>query len=106
MANHLGADHIEQYCSAKDALDVIPQLPELYDEPFGDTSAIPTYLVSKHAANELKVVLSADGGDEQFAGYHHYQWLEKIAKLKKFRWRNGIKAYKVIGFFKCVWESK
>ena len=107
VANHLGADHIEQYCSAKDALDVIPQLPELYDEPFGDTSAIPTYLVSKHAANELKVVLSADGGDEQFAGYHHYQWLEKIAKLKKIPGGvMGIKAYKVIGFFKCVWESK
>ena len=94
VANHLGTNHSEQYCSPKDALDVIPKLPKLYDEPFGDTSAIPTYLVSKNAANELKVVLSADGGDEQFAGYHHYQWLEKIATIKKIP--GGVMGLKVI----------
>ena len=103
VANHLGTDHIEHYCSAKDALDVIPKLPELYDEPFGDTSAIPTYLVSKHAANELKVILSADGGDEQFAGYYHYQWLKKIARFNQIPGiQPCLKTAKYLGIFNCL----
>lgn len=72
IAKYLGIEHHEMFCTQKDALDIIPKLPEIYDEPFGDSSAIPTYLVSGFARSYLKVSLSADGGDELFAGYSHY----------------------------------
>ncbi len=71
-AAFLGTDHNEYYCTIKDAQEVIPNLPKMYDEPFGDSSAIPTFLVSKMAKKKVTVVLSADGGDETFAGYDRY----------------------------------
>lgn len=71
-ALYLGTDHHELYCSAQDGKEIIPLLPEIYDEPFGDTSSIPTYLVSKFASKYIKVALSADAGDETFAGYNKY----------------------------------
>jgi asparagine synthase (glutamine-hydrolysing) len=73
VANHLGTEHTEYYCTAKEAFDIIPSLPDLYDEPFGDNSIIPTTLVSQVAAKHVKVALSADGGDEIFGGYTKYQ---------------------------------
>jgi asparagine synthase (glutamine-hydrolysing) len=71
-AGILGTNHEEYYCNYKDAISIIPKLPEIYDEPFGDSSAIPTTMVSEMARKKVTVCLSADGGDEIFAGYNKY----------------------------------
>lgn len=81
IANHLGTEHHELYLDPKLALEIIPRLPDIYDEPFGDASGIPTYLVSKFARDHVKVALSADGGDELFAGYRVHESLSKAYRL-------------------------
>ena len=83
VAKHLGTEHTEYYCSHNDALEIIPKLAEIYDEPFGDASAIPTVLVSQLAREQVTVSLSADGGDEIFAGYDDYH--ETLNLYKKFQ---------------------
>jgi len=83
IAKHIGSKHMELYCNTNDMLELISELPHLYDEPFGDSSALPTILVSKLAKEKVSVVLSGDGGDEAFIGYSKYFALNKISNLDR-----------------------
>ena len=85
LAKFIGTDHTEFYVSDKQALEVIPKLSNIYDEPFSDSSQIPTYLVSHLAKENVKVSLSGDGGDELFCGYNRYvmskNWWNKLSTI-------------------------
>ena len=84
IANYIDSEHNEFLCSQKEALSLINKIPDYYDEPFGDSSAIPTMLLSKLTSEHVKVALSGDGGDELFFGYNKYfRILETQKYLKK-----------------------
>ena len=81
IASYLATNHSEYYMKNKDMLDLVEKLPFYYDEPFGDSSALPTMIVSKLACQKVTVVLSSDGGDEAFCGYSKYFFLNKFLNI-------------------------
>ena len=100
VARHLGTEHTELYVRPEDALAVIPRLPSIFCEPFGDSSQIPTFLVSQLTRQEVTVALSGDGGDELFGGYNRY--LTARATWKRMAHLPRFARHAVAGFLRTI----
>jgi len=83
FATLIGTKHFETNCKPEDIINLIPKLVAVYDEPFGDSSALPSLLLNKIAKQHVTMALSGDGGDESFLGYNHFDWVAKFKKLLK-----------------------
>ncbi len=102
-AKIMGAEHTETICKPEDILQMLPKLIEVYDEPFGDSSALPSLLLNKATKQYVTMALSGDGGDESFLGYNHFDWVAKFKNLikvpfgiriiaSKMLWANALKS--------------
>jgi asparagine synthase (glutamine-hydrolysing) len=83
VADHLGTDHNVIECNYNEGIDLIENFSHYYDEPFADSSAIPSMLLAKYTRKQVTVALSGDAGDESFIGYHRYNWIKKGSKILK-----------------------
>jgi asparagine synthase (glutamine-hydrolysing) len=83
VAKHLGTDHTIIECGYNEGIELIKNFSHFYDEPFADSSAIPTMLLAKHTRMHVTVALSGDGGDESFMGYHRYNWINRTKNIYK-----------------------
>lgn len=107
VAKHLGTNHHEWYLTASEACEIIPSIPNWFDEPFADVSQIPTFLVSRLARQFVTVSLSGDGGDELFAGYNRYfvgQAFWQRIRILPF-WLRRVSAYGIQGISPKSWDN-
>ncbi len=107
IARHLDTEHLTMTVTPEDVLNVVPDMPAIFDEPFADSSQIPSYLVSRLAAEHVTVCLSGDGGDEMFAGYNRYLWTQSLwSKLSSIPFPVRLAVGKILALpAPAIWDS-